>query len=295
MGFTQIITQQHQGFMYTQTQLSQSQETNDTNQSTQAEICEEVEVLDCALQLQQTNDQKGFYSCINLSITSNPDTMSNKLNTQEYQQPVHVGSTPSAYFGDGIPAISSQNDPPLKTFDEQHLICTSGQSAKQNILKVVCIMKEASIIHSHFSSNSKKDANNTNDVKYQAFARRSPSSTFHTADPSFVISVSNVANLICTDNTGINGCNTKLPSELKTNIPYTSESHSIALMVLRSPGNYQIMNQKKSSSCLPVSYIAASFASIVSGGEIGGHESWILHRQISIKNQDPLDHRYQTA
>jgi hypothetical protein len=56
VGFTQIITQQYQGFMYTQTQLSQSQETNDTNQSTQAEICEEVEVLGCALQLQQTND-----------------------------------------------------------------------------------------------------------------------------------------------------------------------------------------------------------------------------------------------
>ena len=35
--------------------------------------------------------------------------------------------------------------------------------------------------------------------------------------------------------------------------------------------------------------------SVVSGGENGGQKSWTLHRWISIKNWDPLDHRYQTA
>jgi hypothetical protein len=245
VGFTQIITEQQLGFMYTQTESSQSQETNDTNQSIQAELCSKVKAPGCALQTQITNNQKEFYNSINVSITSNPDTMSNKLSTPEYQQPVHMGSSPSTYFGDGICTISSKNDASLKTFVEQHLICTPGQSAKQNIPKVVCLMKEASIIHTCFSSNSKKDADDTNDVKYQAFAHRSPSSTFHTAGPSFLISLLDAANLKCTDNTDINGDNTKLPSEFKTNIPYTSEPHSTSLTVLHSSGEYQITNFQK--------------------------------------------------
>ena len=40
---------------------------------------------------------------------------------------------------------------------------------------------------------------------------------------------------------------------------------------------------------------AYDVVSVVSGGESGGQESRTLYGRISILNQDPLDHRYQTA
>ena len=267
VGFTQIITQQQQlqqhGFTYTQTQLSQSQETIDISiQSTQAEICTEVEVPRCAIQTQPISDRNDSFRTINVSIGSNLATLDDNLITQKYHQPIHVGSTPAECFTDVVHAISSQKEESLNKLDDQLFFCTPGRSAKRNIQKVVCVSNEASIIHTRFCSDSEKEIDDTDGVKNQAYAHSTQSSAFHTVGPTSLISVSVEANSKPTDNTVGSDEDEKSPSELKTNIPDSGEA-SLAFELLHSPDVHQITNQPKSSPHISAPFVTSSSVSNV--------------------------------